>query len=289
MIGANDRVSWTANDGHPPTVRVRASSWGRLFDCAYSWEGTALLGMASPSGMPAHLGTCIHTATAAFDEGRAPGATPISLIDAVEVFCQALDNPTREVDFSRDTLTMREARAIGAQLVTAYCRDISPRYTFAAVELKLNPLRVAIDRVVIELTGSLDRSRLVDVGNREGSITADLKSGAAVIEQGRASIKGRSAQLGAYELLGEAATGIPSHGAQIIALPTSGRPVPMVSRVWDAKTTMVGTDTAPGFLEIAAGMFGSGLFPPNPSSRLCSPKFCPRFARCHYREPVDAE
>jgi hypothetical protein len=47
--------------------KVRASSWGRLFDCAYAWEGTHILGLKKASGLRAQLGTAIHASTAAFD------------------------------------------------------------------------------------------------------------------------------------------------------------------------------------------------------------------------------
>ena len=38
---------------HPNVFTVRASSWGRLFDCAHAWEGTHILGMRKASGMRA--------------------------------------------------------------------------------------------------------------------------------------------------------------------------------------------------------------------------------------------
>jgi len=281
------RAAVVANTGQPPTIRVRASSWGRLFDCAHSWEGTNLLGMHSPSGLRAHLGTCIHHATALFDAARMPGATPIDAIEAVEAFLVAFDNPAGDVDFTRDNITQREARRIGADLVSLYCREVSPMFRFTAVELKLRPVRISVDRVVIELTGSLDRSRHVAGPTSRCTITADIKSGSNVVDgNGAASIKGRSAQCGTYELLGELQTGDTSIGSQIIALPTNGKARAAVSPVWRAKDVMVGDEATPGLIEVAAGMFSSGLFPPNTQSRLCSDRYCARFSTCRYREPV---
>lgn len=53
--------------------RVRASSWGSLFDCAFRWEGVNLLGITSPSSPRALLGTAIHASTAEFDAARVSG------------------------------------------------------------------------------------------------------------------------------------------------------------------------------------------------------------------------
>jgi hypothetical protein len=293
-FGDSGRAHIVPNDGTPPTARVRASSWSQLFDCAHAWEGTHIMGMRKPSGMAAHLGTAIHHGTAVFDEARMAGKDA-DVFNAIDAFNAMLDNPRDEVDLTRGTMTLREARATGTALVNAYCRDVSPKFTFSAVELKMSPIRVQVDRVVIEITGSLDRSRTVTLTSDVTGLsqlrtaTYDIKTGARVVEQGRASIKGRSAQLGAYELMTECATGQSSGGAGIIALPTSGKPIPVVSPLWDARRVMAGTESEPGLIEVAAAMFSTGLFPPNPSSRLCSATYCARFERCSYREPVLAE
>ena len=97
----------------PRILTVRASSWGKLFDCAYAWEGEHLLGYKRPAGLRAQLGTAVHASTAAFDAGRLPGASPVSAMDAADLVVATLRNPEREVDFSRDDLTVGEAEAIG--------------------------------------------------------------------------------------------------------------------------------------------------------------------------------
>ena len=44
-----------------------------------------------------------------------------------------------------------------------------------------------------------------------------------------------------------------------------------------------GADGQPGFLERAAEILRKGDFNGNPSSYLCSPKYCPRYASCRFR------
>lgn len=264
-------------------VTVRASSWGSLFDCAYKWEGEHLLGMRRPSGLRATLGTAIHAGTAAFDQAKLDNA-PISAIDAADVFMHALHNPTDEVDYKQDrSITMREAEVTGLTLHTRYCNEISPMFKFKAVEMKMEPLEIDCGNdITIKLTGTMDRARVAATGT--GVIIPDVKSGSRIIENGEVALKGKSAQLGAYQLMYENTSGEPTIGGQIIALPTSGKPEPKVSRVWDAKAKMIGTDTSPGFIELAATMFKLGLFPPNPQSPLCNKKYCARFDVCSYHD-----
>lgn len=268
---------------HQSTYKVRASSWGRLFDCAYAWEGVHLLGMNMPSGLRAQLGTAVHASTAAFDRGRLPGATPVEVEEAAELAVKELHDPDREVDYSRDDMSIREATAIALKLHTLYCLDLSPRYEFLSVEQTLKPMHIDCGGgIVVSLTGQMDRARVVNTNT--GVVIPDVKTGRAVISRGQVQTKGRSAQLGTYQLLYEHTEGIPTVGGQILALSTNSRPEAGVSPVWDAKRVMVGSDKAPGLIEVAAGMFRSGLFPPNPTSPLCSERYCARWSRCHFHE-----
>ncbi|MFN6993703.1 MAG: PD-(D/E)XK nuclease family protein [Aquincola tertiaricarbonis] len=266
-----------------PSLTVRASSWGGLFDCAYSWEGVHLLGMRKPSGMRAHLGTSIHASTAAFDNGRLPGASPLSVDDAAGVFIETLHTPRYELDRSQDDLSMRDAERIGLQLHTAYCFDLSPRFTFRSVEAQLQPLDIDCGGgIVVRLTGTMDRARVAETD--AGVVIPDIKTGSRVIEHGQAKTKGRSAQLGTYQLMFEADTGEQTAGAQVLALQTSSKPHVAASEVFDAKRVMVGTETSRGLISHAAEMFRTGLFAPNPQSMLCSPKYCARWDTCSYHE-----
>lgn len=268
---------------HQRTYKVRASSWGRLFDCAYAWEGAHILGLSMPSGLRAQLGTGVHAGTAAFDAGRLPGGNPVSVDESADLVVQALHQPEREVDYSRDDMTLREATSIALKLHTLYCLDLSPRFEFLSVEQTLKPMHIDCGGgIVVTLTGQMDRARVANTNT--GVVIPDVKTGRAVISRGEVQTKGRSAQLGTYQLLYEHTESIPTVGGQILALSTSSRPEAGVSRVWDAKRVMLGTDQSPGLIEIGASMFRTGLFPPNPSSPLCSERYCARWSRCPYHE-----
>lgn len=262
---------------------VRASSWGSLFDCAHKWEGEHILGIRKPAGLRAHLGTSIHASTAAYDLGRLPGGEPISVDDAAGVFVDTLRQPDRDVDYSQDDITVREAESIGLRLHTSYCMDIAPQFTYVSVEAKLPPLDIECGGgITVRLTGSMDRARVAE--SPGGVVIPDVKTGSAVIEHGQAKTKGRAPQLGTYQIMYEQGEKVPTVGAQIIALQTNSRAMTAVSGVFDAKRVMVGTEDHPGLIQFAAQMFKSGLFPPNPQSMLCSPKYCARWNTCPYHE-----
>jgi hypothetical protein len=271
MTGHETIVAGAVRKAYSSTITVRASSWGGLFDCAYRWEGDHLLGLKKPAGLRAHLGTSIHASTAAFDTGRLAGESVVSMMDAADVFVDTFRKPDREVDFSKDELSLDAAEAIGLKLHTLYCLDISPQFEFLSVEQTLTPLEIDCGGgQIVRLTGSMDRSRVAR--QQDGIVIPDVKTGTRVIEKGLAVTKGRAAQLGTYQLMYEHTEGVPTVGGQILALSTSSKPAAAVSPVFDAKRVMVGTEDAPGLIEIAAVMFRSGLFPPNPQSTLCSPR-----------------
>ncbi len=262
-------------------ITVRASSFGRLFDCAYAWEGEHLLRMNRASSLRAHLGTSIHASTAAFDQAKLAGA-PISADDAADVFETTFWEPSEDVDFKDAKLSAKQAELIGLTLHARYCAEIAPLMNFESVEMKLKPLDVAAEGVIIRLTGTMDRARVARATG--GKVIADLKTGGRLITEGVVSTKGRAAQLGTYQLLSEYTDGEPTAGAQIMALQTTSTTQVGVSRVFDAKRHMVGTDTEPGLIEMAAKMFKIGLFPPNPQSVLCDKKYCSRWNSCSYHE-----
>lgn len=264
------------------TYTVRASSWGSLFDCAYKWEGEHLLGMRKASGLRAQLGTAVHAGTAIFDKARISG-DQVSIDDAAGVFVSTLQNPDRDVDYRQDDLSLKDAEKIGLKLTTRYCAEMSPRFRFSAVESTLQPLDIDCGGgVVVRLTGSMDRARIALTD--AGEVIPDIKTGARVIADGVAQIKGRSAQVGTYQLMRERETGRSTAGGQVIALQTSRAADIAASQVFDAKRVMTGTDDKPGLIEIAAVMFRTGLFPPNPQSVLCSERYCARWSTCHFHE-----
>lgn len=264
------------------TYTVRASSWGSLFDCAYRWEGEHLLKMRKPAGLRALLGTSVHAGTAAFDQARIDGAD-VSVDDAAGVLINTLHHPEYEVDYKQDDINMCDAERIGLALHVRYCTELAPQFHFIEVETKLDPMEIDCGGGIrIRLTGSMDRARVASYGT--GVVIPDVKTGSRVVSQGKAQMKGRSAQTGTYQLMYEQTRGIRTEGAQIIALSTGGRNEVAVSPVFDARRVMVGTDDAPGLIQHAAEMFRTGLFPPNPQSPICSPKYCSRWATCIYHE-----
>lgn len=267
-------------------VEIRASSWGALFDCSYKWEGEHLLGMRRPSGIRALLGTAVHAGTAAFDQAKLD-KKPITAMQAADALLDALHNPTDEVDYKQDrSINMRQAEAIGLALLSKYCHEISPRYEFKAIEMKMEPMDIDCgDGLIIRLKGTMDRARVAYANEGHGALIPDIKTGARLFDaDGNVLLKARSAQLGAYQLMYEDNTGEHTVGSEIIALETSANARAGVSKTFDAKRAMTGTTTQRGFIEIAAEMLKAGLFPPNPQSSLCSEKFCARWNSCLFRD-----
>ncbi|MNE01995.1 PD-(D/E)XK nuclease superfamily protein [compost metagenome] len=266
-----------------PLVTVRASSWGSLFNCAYQWEGVNLLKIRSPSSPRALLGTAIHASTAAFDVGRMLGE-PVSIYDASELLVNVLRRPAEDVNWKGSDITVDEAERIGLKLHTMYCKDWSPKFEFAAIELKVKPMVLDLGGgLKLELTGTLDRARFFR--GREGVGIADVKSGGAAVAQGAAKTKGHAAQIGTYELLYEHTTGNQiTEDAEIIGLKTRGKPEIAMGTIQGAKAMMIGTDQFKGLIEIGGDMIRSGLFPPNPQSHLCAKAYCPRWNSCPYHE-----
>ena len=264
------------------SLRIRASSFGKFFDCAYSWEGEHLLGMRKPAGLRALLGTSVHAGTAAFDSARLNGGE-ITPDDAAGAFVDTLHHPEYDVDFANDNITFKEAERIGLVLTTRYCTEIAPQYTYTAVEMTLDPLEIDCGGgTTITLTGTMDRARVASTV--DGTIIPDVKTGARVVTNGEANIKSRSAQTGTYQLMYEQTMHEHTAGAQIIALGTTSKTPVAVSPIFDARRVLVGTDTAPGLIQLAADMFRAGLFPPNPQSYLCSKQYCSRWDTCIYHE-----
>jgi hypothetical protein len=263
-------------------ITVRASSWGSLFDCAHRWEGEHLLGMRKPSGLRAQLGTAIHASTAAFDLAHLAGAD-ISPDAAADTFIETLRKPQNDVDYSQDDLTVKDAEKIGLVLHTKYCTEIAPNMNYQSVEMPLEPMIIDCGQGVnVRLTGTMDRARVVKAV--DGKVINDVKTGARVISKGIVNVQGRSAQLGTYQLMSEHTDGEPTVGAQITGLQTTAAAPVGVSHIFDAKKIMLGTENEKGLIEYAAIMFKTGLFPPNPQSQLCSPKYCARWAKCMYHE-----
>jgi hypothetical protein len=265
------------------TVHVRASSWGMLFDCAYRFEGVQLLKIKSPSSPRALLGTAIHASTAAFDVGRMNGAD-VSAYDASELLVNTLRNPDEDVNWKGSDITLDQAQAIGLKLHTMYCKDWSPKFDFAAIELQVKPMPLDVGGgLTLVLTGTLDRARFFN--GRRGIGMADVKSGGASVSNGVAKTKGHSAQIGTYEILYEYTTGNRiTEDAEIIGMKTRGKPEIAIGTLAGARERMLGNENFKGLIQIGGDMIRAGLFPPNPSSHICAKAYCPRWNSCPYHE-----
>ncbi|WP_439891576.1 PD-(D/E)XK nuclease family protein [Ralstonia sp. 25C] len=263
------------------TFRVRASSFGRLMDCAHSWEWTYIDGKGKPAGLRALLGIALHASTATNDQALIEGRK-VTPLESAAVFVDELNHPKQEVDYGSDDLTKKEAQTIGLALHTMYCTTVAPHMRYIDVETKLTPMPIQCGGVIIELTGTMDRARVCETAR--GPVIPDLKSGRGVVVNGMAKIKGRSAQLGIYQLLYEHTKNVRTAGAQVIGLGTTSKPAVAVSQVFDARRVIVGDNDSPGLIEYAADMFRTGLFPPNPSSVLCDKRYCARWDSCKFHE-----
>lgn len=264
-------------------TKVRASSWGSLFDCAHKWEGVHMLGMHSPSSPRALLGTAVHAGTAAFDTARMIGE-PVSAFEAAESLIETLRHPREDVNWRGSDITLVKAETIGLGLLTKYCHTISPRYTFKAVELTTTPLQIDCGGgQIIELTGSLDRMRAI--ADTDLDRLADVKTGRGAVSNGVAKTAPHRPQLGTYRLLYEHTTGRPTDDvSEVIGMNTSGSQEIATGETRGARELMVGTEEYPGLIQIGAQMFRSGLFPPNVQSWTCSARYCPRWKTCKYHE-----
>lgn len=262
-------------------VVIRASSLAELFDCPARWAAKHIDGLSMPKSAAAQLGTAVHAGTAAFDQSRLPGGSPITADDAAGALVDAIRKPEEDVDW--DETSPNDAERIALALHTRYCAEIAPAQTYLGVEVKCE--RLDLPELGIALTGTTDRVRITPTG---GHGISDLKTGGkAVGTDGRAVTQGHGVQLGVYELLAENAMGLHiTEPAQIVGMQTGKTAAAQrvgLGEVRDARAALVGSEEQPGLLEHASRLIQSGSFYGNSRSMLCSPKFCPAHSACRYR------
>jgi RecB family exonuclease len=270
-----------------PIATVRASSWPTLFDCPHRWYWQNIVKLKTPWSGAALLGTAVHAGTGRFDTQRLRGEAT-SIEEAVDVSRAELAEKSREVEWD-ERLDARSADGFAISLTARYCETIAPTRRYAAVELPCEALDISTEHGTVRLTGTTDRVRILPDGSMG---IADLKTGGRATEKTpdgrrRAVTKGHHLQLGIYTLMAEAASGERLDGpAEIIGLQTTKETPVATGEVADVKTPLLGTDEAPGLIELAAGMLKSGIFPPNPKSMLCSAKYCAAHVhgKCIYHE-----
>ncbi len=260
-------------------ITIRASSLAELFDCPARWSAKHIDGMRMPSSAASQLGTAVHAGTAVFDASRLPGASPCTIDDAASAVVDAIYKPETEVDWDEDK--PQDAEKVALALHAKYCVEIAPTQDYAGVEVECE--RLELTDIGIALTGTTDRVRRVG----DGLGISDIKTGkTAVSSDGTVKTAGHAFQLGVYELLAQAATGMDITGeAQIIGLNTGKTPAAQragIGIVKGAKDVLVGDGDKPGVLEHASRLIHSGDFFGNPRSMLCSAKFCPAYAICRF-------
>lgn len=260
---------------------IRASSWPTLFDCSLRWYYENVVKLRLPIGGKGRLGTALHRATAVYDRQTLAGETP-RLEAALDALVDTIIEPDEEVAWD-DDFRQDKALDIGAKLTDNYTKIIAPTHHYTGVEVDCNALDVTTPDGILRLVGQTDRVRKTD-DDREG--ICDIKSGTnAVGADGKVATKGHHLQTGIYRILAEAALErVLDAPDEIIGLQTNGKARVGVGEIRDSRTPLVGDEESPGMIEMAAKMLKSGVFPPNPRSYLCSPKYCGGWTRCKFHD-----
>jgi RecB family exonuclease len=225
------------------------------------------------------IGTAVHKSTAVFDSSRLDKnkARWLTADDAAEALMQHIKDPGEEVDWDGLSIEKAATRALGVH--TRYCHEVAPTHTYQLVEARLDELAIDWEElgIQIRLTGTLDRSFITDA--KVG--IADLKTGQLACSQNTGKHK---AQLGAYELLAQEKLGIIiEQPGELIQLQTSSNYRVAVQPVHNARIALLGDDNNVGMLTHLARALKTGDFWGNPSSWLCSEKYCGAWNRCIYR------
>lgn len=263
-------------------VTIRASALSDFFDCPARAEAKHLLGKRCPSSSKALLGKAIHKSTAVFDRSVLEGQG-LTVDEAAAAAVDTIYKPDEEVALEDDEKTA-EIEKVAVALHKLYCTKIAPTQEYAAVEVQCE--RLEITDLGIALQGTTDRVRIVGAGHG----IADLKSGgSAVSADGTVGTKGHAWQVGVYELLAERASGLPiTEPGRIIGLQTGkterGQRVAVSDPIEGARDILIGDQDSPGVLETVSRMVHSGVFPGNPRSMMCSPRYCPVYSTCRWRK-----
>jgi hypothetical protein len=160
---------------------------------------------------------------------------------------------------------------------------VAPTRDYIAVEQHLDEMTISFDDLDIDitLTGTLDR-----MFQKDGKFgVADLKTGARACSQGSGKHR---AQVGVYELMADEllrrdGSGTIELPGEIIQLQTSSEYQVAVAPVVGARTLLLGDDQNTGMIAHIARALKSGDFWGNPSSWLCSEKYCPAWTTCFYK------
>ncbi|MBN6741317.1 PD-(D/E)XK nuclease family protein [Acidithiobacillus sp. MC6.1] len=257
---------------------MRASSWADFFDCSQRWYYTHVEKLAGRQSHQATIGSAVHEGAAYFDMARLAGQ-PVPINDACEKAMGYIAEHGEETDWS--ALPQENAESVVRLLTQNYCTLIAPKRNWVAVESRCAGVDIETDHGILRVTGTIDRVEDTDRGYR----VSDLKSGKSAVKSGSmvANAKAHAAQLGIYTLMAEAELGIEMTApAEIIGLNSTRDGRIGTVEIEDVKTPLLGTEDAPGLIDMAARMLSLGLFPPNPRSMMCGEKWCAGYSRCHF-------
>ncbi|WP_027184794.1 RecB family exonuclease [Desulfovibrio inopinatus] len=260
-------------------IRLRASSLKELMDCPARWEAKNIKGLRTPSGPNAVLGKAVHASTAVFDQSRMDGAG-LTPDDAAGALVDEVYKPKEDVVW--DDSSPKEVENIGLALHSLYCTTVSPNFEYAGVEILCTGLEIT--DLGLLLTGTTDRVVFSGVGHG----IADVKTGKNVVGKDRTiKTQGYGLQIAIYELLAQAAMGVPiTEPGTIIGLQAAktdrGRRAG-VTAVHGTRDILLGDEDHPGVLHHASRILHGGYFHGNPSSMMCGPKYCPIHQSCRYR------
>lgn len=261
-------------------VTLRASAVSDFLDCPARAEARHLLHKRMPMRSRALLGIAVHASTALYDQSALDGAG-ITSDEAAGAAVDAINKPSDDMDWEGEE-GPKEIESIAVALHGRYCSEIAPKQDYAAVEVKCE--RLEISDLGLALTGTTDRVRKTG----EGYAISDLKTGkSAVSADGHVETKGHAFQLGIYELLAQAASGLDITGpAQVIGMTTGkterGQRVGL-GEIKETRSVLLGEEDSPGVLQVISGMIHAGSFVGNPRSMLCNVKYCPIYAQCKFR------
>lgn len=277
-------------------ITARASSLPTFADCPARWYAQQIEGKHSAPSPRSVLGSAVHASTTLHDQ-RIIDADPIRPDESAAAAVDYLREHSAEVNWrdADNDLRPREVEAIALSLHGRYCAQIAPTRIYSACEVDLGTLEIETQPgVVVRVTGQGDRIRTEwepreDGYEYETEIVSDLKTGAtAVSADGVVNTKKHAAQTAIYKLLRHKATGIAmSRRTEIIGLQTGVTPASQrvgVGYAEDVEETLLGTDESPGLLHALGFMAKHGVFHGNPSSMLCTERYCPIYHRCHYRK-----
>lgn len=262
------------------TLRIRASSVGELFDCGARFEAKHINGLWMPTNPKAQLGTSVHAGAEAYDNSILTNE-PITMDDIHYVVSSTLRGNADSVDWS--DYDIDEFEKIAWNLTDLYCKEIAPKMSYVAIEVKASDL--TISDLNLTLTGSIDRIYKVD---DEHFGVADLKTGGSIVaKDGTVNTLGYGMQLGVYELLAMNSLGYNiTEPAKIIGLQTAKTQKGLRAAIGEVSCpskNLVGDAEHPGILMTIARVMSSGLFLGNPKSNLCGEKFCPIYKTCTWR------